>query len=30
MMKALNAMQVSEADRAAIMGGNAVKLYKLS
>jgi aminocarboxymuconate-semialdehyde decarboxylase len=29
MMKALNAMQVSEADRAAIFGGNAAALYKL-
>jgi aminocarboxymuconate-semialdehyde decarboxylase len=29
MMKALNAMQVSEADRAAIFGGNAAALYNL-
>ena len=29
MMKALNAIQVSEADRAAIFGGNAAKLYNL-
>jgi aminocarboxymuconate-semialdehyde decarboxylase len=29
MMKSLNAIQVSEADRAAIFGGNAAKLYNL-
>lgn len=30
MMKALNAINVSETDRAAILGGNAARVYKLS